>query len=313
MARARQHRLPATYIGGFGTGKGRARERRLWVRRRGQEATPTTADAVNFERGVYDMSVVPDEASLERMWQLYERRLAPAIDSIVSGRPIPWRYFLKNVVPFIAGLCVRPAMYDKWLEAEHPEAVASHPDFTNLTRAVLMPSLAGRIMRCNWIVVHPQDDARFITNDVGFAGEVTSDDKRFMFVPLRPDAGLQLQRTSNRMWRELPTGRVAVIGRTTVDRDHVHLFNKQTALMAWNEIYGRERGDVDSVPLGRHAAPTPRFAGVLLHDPAEDERNPPDQEWLAELKRANIKASDVVMGDLEDLDDRSEGHPGTPS
>ncbi len=297
MAGSRQHRIPATYIGGFGTGSGRARDRKLWVRRRGQEPRPSTANAVNWERGVYTTTSVSDDPEhLEKFWALFEGKLAAAIDTLVSNRPLPWNHVLEHLVPFVAQLCVRTSMYDAWFKQTHPEAVASHPDLLNVTRATLLPSLAGRVMRCSWTVAHGPPETRFITNDLGVAGVQWPTGGRCMVIPLRPDAALLLQRAGKRMWRKVEGGRLALIGRTRFPPGVVHAINEGVASQAWDEIYGRERSDVESMPLAPEATPDRgTFLGALIEDPVEDQQNPPDQEWLAEMERANLKASDVLQ------------------
>lgn len=229
------------------------------------------------------------------MWHRYERELPQAIDTLVSGKPIPSNYVLEILVPFVAGLCVRSSMYDDWLAKEHGEDVTSHPDLTNLTRVALMNGLAGRIMRCEWIVVHADRGARFITNDLGFTGGETPDGTSFMFVPLRPDAGLQLRRTGRPMWRRLPGGRCALIGRLDGNRADVSLVNQELASRAKREIYGREASDIASVCL--HAEPdgSSFFAGALLNYAIEDWRNPPDREWIDEMKRAELHPRDALL------------------
>ncbi len=138
----------------------------------------------------HDICVWRRRAEDQKLWQRYEDELPQAIDTLVSGRPIPSNYVLEILVPFVAGLCVRSTMYDDWLAEEHGDDVRSHPDFTNLTRVALMEGLAGRIMRCEWVVVHAETDVRFIANDLGFTGGETGDGAGLMFIPLRPDAGL---------------------------------------------------------------------------------------------------------------------------
>ncbi len=76
----------------------------------------------------------------------------------------------------------------------------------------------------------------------------------------------------------------------------VRAINESVASQAWNEIYGRERSDVESMPLAPETTPERgAFVGVLIEDPVEDQRNPPDQEWFAEMERAHLKASDVLL------------------
>ncbi len=298
MAGSRQHRIPATYIGGFGIGSGRARDRKLWVRRRGQEPRVSTANAVNWERGVYNTTSVSDDPEhLEKFWQLFEGKLAAAIDTLVSGRPLPWNHVLEHLVPFVAQLCVRNAMYDAWFARAHPEAAAAHPDLLNVTRATLLPALAGRAMRCAWTVAHAPPGTRFITNDLAVVGGGQwPTGERFMVIPLRPDAALLLQRIGKPMWREVEGGRLALIGRTVFPDGVVRAINESVASQAWNEIYGRERSDVESMPLAPETTPERgSFVGVLIEDPVEDQRNPPDQEWFAEMERAHLKASDVLL------------------
>ncbi len=310
MARlaTKQHRLPASFIGGFGQGKGPGRSRKVWVRRRGGQPQLATAESLNYELGAFE-TALNGEQTVDDVWDLYERELVQAIDNLSARRPVPIQHSLQTLVPFVACLCVRDGSFDDFLRQKYlsdgDTGTLSEPDWIDLHRVALVPPIASRLLRCNWIVCETSPGLRFITNDRGFTGGADPEGKLFMFVPLRPDAGLQLRRRAPALWRELPYGRVAIFGRRPqLTREETELVNNRIAALAAREIYGREEGDVAGALLDDTGYAASFFAGHWLEDVSDDRHRNMDRYWLDELDRAAARRpSEVIFTRLAGVPD----------
>lgn len=297
----KQHRLPASFMGGFGQAGQPARRRRVWVRRRnGRDPYLAAAESLNYERGVYDtpLPVATQDAEIvDEVWDLYEGRLSQAIDTLVAGEPLPIQDSLHTLVAFVACLCVRDGSFDDFIKIEYPRGVEEYGtrDWINLHRVALVPSIASRLLRCRWHVLRPQVGSRFITSDRGFTGGRDAEGDLFMWVPLRPTAGLELRRCGPAMWQVHPRGRTALYGKRDhpLDPDQVLLVNNTVAELAARECYGREQQDLAALVLGIEAKKRPFFGGQLVADSSDFLRLDTDDYWLQELRRADVMAPET--------------------
>jgi hypothetical protein len=309
LAGTRQHRLPAAYIGGFGTGVGPLRERPVWVRRRNGSIHEVRSDNLNFERGAYDTSIFGNPDAVDRLWGYYEEKLRSAIDSMLSGVFIPRERLLEGMIPFIAGLCVRSAEYDNWMQQGTAHiATEIAPDNTNIQRVTDFQQLAGCTLRCQWTIFHAPVGSRFVTNDIGCTGGSYDSGVNFLFVPLRPNAGLELRRQDpeKRVWQRTPGGRMALIGRYSVRQDEVPIINQHIASMARREIYGQTKQDVQEVAFEAQVSSQPKLPGSLIKSYPEDRDNPPDMDWLRELEQARLDVPPLpIVTILDWLDQES--------
>src|SRR5262249_40417369 len=109
---ARQHYLPAAYIGGFSEEtSGRRRKRTVLARRRGRAETfLKRSEDLAWASDFYTLSGAEDDPYfVDRMWDRVEQNLAAAIDALrmVPDEPLDallWAYVL---VGFVTDLFVR--------------------------------------------------------------------------------------------------------------------------------------------------------------------------------------------------------------
>lgn len=109
---AGQHYVPASLIGQFGErgSTKRARERRVWVARRGSKAPfLKRGEGVGVDNGHPDI-YGPADVGLDQLWQASEGRLEgvlKALDLGLQTNKMPLHLFVSHVVPYVAQLLAR--------------------------------------------------------------------------------------------------------------------------------------------------------------------------------------------------------------
>lgn len=255
---ARQHFLPASFIGGFSAElAGRRRDRRVWVARRGDSRVfRSRAASLGFAKDMYVLHEVPSQHSgaIERQWQRYERGLGSAIDRAaeVPDEPLDAEAWL-SLVMFVAGLFVRNPDYgdadQAWLESffEHdlPEGLSA--DNANMNRMLDFQWLSSTLLFCRWTLVR-LGNAHAVTNDIGYCLAPDLNGRPAAAVPLRPDLLLLVSRGPGnlRAWWDGEHWRMEGFDLVRDDPEDpgIRRINATLAATARREVYGSSEEDV---------------------------------------------------------------------
>lgn len=215
-----QHYLPASYLGAFAFGSAnRARERALWVARRGK-STPYLQKVANVaaQHDIYTLRQ-PGPGSREplfvdRVWTHVERTIASAIEHLVSAPAdeIAAAIWVRTLTHFAAHVLVRGVDFaPRYLQRLRrqfmgaPSALvdsfvagSADSDSVNHARLFELQRLLGAVFLAEWEVVHAPPDVPLITTDVGRAASRMPDGRLMVAIPLRPDAALVLRKGERR-------------------------------------------------------------------------------------------------------------------
>ena len=120
---AKQHYLPASFIGRFSNEKkGSLRERTVWVLEKGtSRSVERKAEDIGYLFNFYLLNgtqAIPD-SSIDDIWGAYEKKLNSALTALSDFRQksIDANTWLRVLVPFVAGLFVRgPEFVDRFNE-----------------------------------------------------------------------------------------------------------------------------------------------------------------------------------------------------
>lgn len=184
MSGRRDHFLPAAYIGGFSSSTvEKSRDRSVWVNDKVQGIAEARACDVAYVTGLYDL---PDPNpswlgdSIDR-WG-YESKLPTALQQLATSPVFDARLWIRNLVPFVAGLFSRGPDANRGVNDEG--------------RVMQFQEHLAPVMVSNWTVLHlPQ--ATLPTSDRALAPTKTSAGDGYV-VPVSPDRALLLTRSSNR-------------------------------------------------------------------------------------------------------------------
>src|SRR6266545_5467384 len=159
---ARDHYLPATLIGRFSCDWTLVmRQRRVWVTgRKRSAARQENAENVGYINNYYKLSEIEPSELVAKAWDEYERRLTLALDELVDPTvgSVDAHFWLRVLVPFIAGVFTRTPDFVRKYEGEGEEPLAerlgfNQADNTNLSRIVAMQRSFASIMAAQWVVV----------------------------------------------------------------------------------------------------------------------------------------------------------------
>ncbi len=174
VSSARQHYYPAALIGQFSANSTkRARDRPVWVARRGVERVyRSTGDACGWRSGdpqLYDSA--DGTSSLEQLWSKAEPRLTDVLKTAELASEIgaiPASVFVLTLVPFIAHLMVRhPEIHlGQWSvldtrSADHERAIAER-------RAVFWVAADTLTYQRRWLLLTTTEDDPFVSSDLGW-------------------------------------------------------------------------------------------------------------------------------------------------
>lgn len=209
---AKQHSLPAVYLGGFSDVlRPHRRESLLWVGRRGisaifqkkAEGLCAMDDLYTLKRRPWMSSLKFNRYELDAMWLPVERRLASAIEAIIScGECFDAQTWLNTLVEFVAQTFVRgvdfgPRFVQRVVDLIPDEELrvkfkVTDSDNINAVRLIELHRLRGAVRRGHWTIVHASP-GRLITNDLARTPIFSTTEKFFGYlVPLRSDAALLL-------------------------------------------------------------------------------------------------------------------------
>jgi hypothetical protein len=261
---ARQHFLPASYIGGFSPElQGRRRDRRVWVARRGDSrAFRSRAASLGFAKNLYVLQEQPGHLSgvIDKQWQSYERGLSSAIDRAanVPDEPLDGQAWL-SLVMFVAGLFVRSPDYgdadQAWLESffDHDVPGGMLSDNANLNRMLDFQWLCSTLLFCRWSLVR-LGHARAVTNDIGYCLAPDLDGRPAGAIPLRPDLLLLVSQGPGnlRAWWDGERWRMEGFDIVLDDPGNpgIQRINATLASTARQEVYGSSEEDVSQAILG---------------------------------------------------------------
>ncbi|MGX7680670.1 DUF4238 domain-containing protein [Jatrophihabitans sp. DSM 45814] len=244
---ARDHYLPAAFIGRFSDDTaGARRDRQIFVRRRDQtEVFSTTPSKIARVHDLYTMSKddgPPD--SVDEIWQAYESKIGPALDDLCNGKGISLNVWLRVLVPFITSKFVRGKDFDERfrrrpvIQTLQGTSVVEQ-DF-NRARMMELQRLLAPVMAARWVVIHKTGGAPFLCNDLGLSA--TSDPStgaQGWAVPLGPNDALGIfprrQRTIAR-WGAM--GWTAEIDHRDLPRVEVGSHNQALAIVTTEFMFG---------------------------------------------------------------------------
>ena len=166
---AKDHYLPAAFIGRFSTNKSkRGRKRPIWVRSsKTDKILHTIPEEIGHEDGLYNL----DNGSSIDKWS-YESQLNRVLDSVAAGERITLDDYVRVAVPFVTGLFVRGKEFNKRYEAmptiNHLMAAGLlNKDNTNGSRSIRLQRMLAPVMGARWVVLHSNADVPIISNDIG--------------------------------------------------------------------------------------------------------------------------------------------------
>lgn len=260
---ARQHYLPASFIGRFSPElAGRRRDRHVWVGRRGgSRVFRSRAASLGFAKDIYVLHEQSGQHSgaIDRQWQRYEQGLGAALDRAadVLAHPLDAQAWL-TLVMFVAGLFVRtPDCGDAdqaWLETffDHdiPEGVSA--DNANINRMLDYQWLCSTLLFCRWSFVR-LGSAHAITNDNGYCLAPDINGRPAAAIPLSPDLLLLVSRGPGnlRAWWDGAKWRMEGFNVVRDDPGNPGILrtNATLAETARQEVYGSCKESVSQVIL----------------------------------------------------------------
>jgi hypothetical protein len=257
---ARQHIVPAALIGGFSSERrGRLRERRVWVARRGQpKIRQARAGSIGYEKDIYllrDNWGMPP-GIVDQQWQGYERRLPSALKKAATIRDEPLDAQLWLVLArFVAGLFVRTPDYaddDRAaIESLYEGKLRDYasPDNASVKRLLDHQWLSSTLLFCRWTFIWAGAQ-HLVTNDNGYCLAQDLNGQPAAAVPLGPDLVLLVSRGPGnlRAWWDGERWRMEGfnLAEDNSDVPGVRLVNASLALTARRDVYGMSQEDVSN-------------------------------------------------------------------
>lgn len=178
---ARDHFIPAAFLGRFSNDKGNpSRHRSMTVMRPGRRRPyQARAESIGFVNDLYsidfDTSVSQHGARfVDALWADYEARLPTALDMLAEGK-CDLDHWINVLVPFVASLLVRDRWYGERLANAHcrdgaadgiEDFVVDHTNL-NLNRIIGRNGFMGRLLVSDWVVGTTSRD--LCTSDLGYA------------------------------------------------------------------------------------------------------------------------------------------------
>jgi hypothetical protein len=281
MTGPKQHHLPAVLISHFAAkpGKGRVRDRIVWVARRGV-AAPFIASAakVGYDREnpqLYKLSVpfAGDDLLVDRQWSGQEGGRSHLVQTFeqFAGGEFPAKEFLLGAVPLVAQLLVRHPEFEARYLARAPQIWAAmkdvrattgltQTDHANLARLFEKQRLCSLLLQKRWAVLRPTGGARFVTNDLGLAGYRDVENTTGYVVPLAPDLALQVEDApgSKMIWT-VDEWSIEQIPVRETWAERAHALNDIMAITAPQDVYSSTRQEATRLltVMGPVVSPTP--------------------------------------------------------
>jgi Protein of unknown function (DUF4238) len=181
---ARQHYLPAAYIGNFSEDSSpRRRTRPVWVRRRDRsDVFLSRAENLAWARDLYTLRrPTEDPHFVDRLWDHAEQNLNFAIDALrrVPDQPLDAGLWIGVLVNFVTELFVRSPDWERSLadrfihglgvDPREELPTIDHADNANMARAFEHQRVSPAVIRADWHILRAPPGAAFISNDVGRA------------------------------------------------------------------------------------------------------------------------------------------------
>lgn len=302
----RQHRLPASVIGGFSNSNQTAsrRLRKVWVARRSSlEVVRRPAERLGRDFGAYTFTDIVEFGDLlDDSWEYFESELVQVLDDLASSATsrtvLDARTLLRVLVPYVGATLVRGRHFDsrfeKGLEDLGVSASDLTADNTNIFRVRDLPRFCSLLLQCRWMFCRAPSDSKFLLNDLGYTMHGTgespegTDGALALHVPLKPDLLLVVTRQQPPVWTRGRRGYGVVNCRFgTVTRDLVKEVNRAAAAYAYDEIYCGDKGEAQTY---RPSAGRPTYISPVLAIMSQHETRVSmvDGLWLYELNYAGL-------------------------
>ena len=251
--RAKEHYLPAAYLGRFSVDRReRVRENLLWVRRRGHLVFQQQAQNLAYERGMYDVDLGPTVQSVDMAWEAAERSYGPAVSSLLYDE---WRGLAADdfvtLVDFVASLLVRgPEVGVRFPARVAPfmggRSVSKH--HVNGARIFERQRLLYPVMAARWQFLHSPDP--LITSDTAMTQTLDARTGEGGYtIPLDPHLAVLITRTEEPMemaW-DGDEWRLPDVPRHVMSPQHTASLNEAVARTAMSEFYGGARQVVEEL------------------------------------------------------------------
>ena len=291
---AKHHWLPAVYLGGFSVDTGgRPRDRRLHVKYVGTgNPQVIRARSLAYVRGLYDWTerlglAVVEPSMLDDSWNAYERRLTEALRAAAiaaSGDGLmSFEVWIKVLVPFVAGICVRSPDFLSGPGGSAPEENV----MLQASRWMEMARIIAPLMAAEWVIGKNATDTPFITNDRGMTWSIDSKrDRVGLLIPLTPTTVLWVMPCGERIiGLRNEDGWQAGFGVRDVDSGEVAEINEAIARAAVRWVAGGSPDDVASLEVAGSDSSIPIF------DSSWPNRGPlgaHDQDWITAIRLAGL-------------------------
>jgi hypothetical protein len=232
---ARDHYIPAAYLGRFSRdASGARRDRTVFVLDRDTTvAYQTTPDEVAWLEDMYTLK--HDDESPRRVddsWTAYEQQLMDALDELASAHDdVDAKRWLRVLVPFVAGLFVRGPDFGPRHDSRLPPLDSlDQQDNDNRVRLSEQARILAPLMAAEWAVFTFPGPTDLVGSDRGYGFVVHKDFGRGFAVPLNSRQALVLLpnrrrvvlRAANGKWR-------APVGRWSPDDSMAHDINRSVA------------------------------------------------------------------------------------
>jgi hypothetical protein len=249
---AGQHFLPACYIGGFSHEKvGRRRDRRVHVRTtKGRIETPVRAEDLCGRKNFYGCKEVDDQ------WDALENGLPDAIATLSDSTTALDLDSWLRVAAFASDLFLRGPDFIRRYVARNPNApepTAEDLHIINHKRLRERYLNIPCVLRAEWFVQDVPAGHRYITSDRAYSVVKWDNGAHGYAIPLTPTALLKIRRTETDHAKIVFDGtqwnveRIWYTYKSPTLGEVVGL-NNATWQFAFDQIYGAEPEDVDSVP-----------------------------------------------------------------
>jgi hypothetical protein len=258
----RQHYLPAAFIGAFSAStNGRARARKVWIRRRDEEqVVRRRAEDIGAEEGLYTLTEPigfkgkVDPLFLDHTWRYVENRLPDAIRSLLESRTTgmldakTWGLVL---VRFVVDLFIRGPDFNVRFQQrfEGMGDLRSHftADNTNMARMIEAQFLYSAVMRCHWEVMHSPAQT-LVGSDIGYTPAKLGDAESGYAIPITRNAALLIGRRSDELSPSLHWQRdrwVLPVLHQTLPPERAAGLNQKIALCAQRMVFGSDSDTVE--------------------------------------------------------------------
>jgi hypothetical protein len=249
---ARDHYLPASWIGRFSTDPSvAARDRVIFAGRKGSSKVfQTKAEKVGYTNNLYRVSDPVtagniDPNTVDTAVSGYESALPVMLDCLDRGELVALQPWLRTLVPFVASIFVRGNDFATRFEARPVIKMSgvSSSDYTNGARLIEFQRLLAPVLCARWVVLHQKCPEPLILNNLGVMP--TRDlgiDEWGWAVPIGMHAILGVFPRATRTIAQYRGGSWrAVIEHGYLNAEEVQFVNRHMALSATEWIIGPDR------------------------------------------------------------------------